>query len=131
MNLSTVFQDKPNIGTDQIDSLDATYTLTQADTDAGAAQIGRPLTTTGALQVNVLAPGEEYGPRIRQLDLSVKKLFRFGGQRLTAGVDFYNLMNNNVTLGFNGTFVPGVQGWSYPTSYMNPRVTRLNVEYTW
>ena len=134
VNLSTVFQDKPNIGTDQIDSLDATYTLTQADLDAAAAQIGRPLTTTGALQVNLLAPGEAYGPRIRQLDLSVKKIFRFGGQRLTAGVDFYNLMNNNVTLGFNGTFVPGVQGWGFPAppgGYMNPRVTRLNVEYTW
>jgi hypothetical protein len=139
VNLSTVFQDKPNIGTDQIDSLDANYTLTTAatapagtvsDTDRAAAQIGRPLTGT-AQQVNLLAPGEAYGPRIRQLDLSVKKLFRFSSQRLTVGVDFYNLMNNNVTLAFNGAFVPGVPGWSFPTSYMNPRVTRLNVEYTW
>ena len=31
VNLSTVFQDKPNIGTDQIASLQATYTLTPAD----------------------------------------------------------------------------------------------------
>jgi hypothetical protein len=81
--------------------------------------------------VTLLAPGELYGERIRQIDLSVKKIIRFGGQRLTVGVDFYNLVNNNVTLAFNSTFAPGVQGWSFPTSYMNPRVTRLNVEYTW
>ena len=57
VNLSTVFQDKPNIGTDQIVSLQATYTLTPADQAAAAAQIGRPLTTAGALQVNLLRPG--------------------------------------------------------------------------
>jgi hypothetical protein len=131
VNLSTVFQDKPNIGTDQNASLQATYTMTQADMDAAAAQIGRPLTTTGALQVNLLQPGNTYGERIRQLDLSVKKIIRFSGQRLTVGVDFYNLMNNNVTLGFNNTFVPGTPGWAFPTSYMNPRVTRLNAEFSW
>ena len=44
VNLSSVFQDKPNIGTDQIGSLAATYTLTAADLATAAAQIGRPLT---------------------------------------------------------------------------------------
>ena len=54
-----------------------------------------------------------YGDRIRQWDFAVKKIFRFGSQRLTVGADFYNLMNNNVTLGFNSTFVPGTPGWSF------------------
>src|SRR6185503_5384361 len=138
VNLSTVFQDKPNIGTDQIASLMATYTMTTpatappgtiADTTLAAAQIGRELTQTG--NVNLLAPGEEYGERIRQWDLSVKKIFRFNSQRLTVGVDFYNLTNSNVTLAFNQTFVPGTPGWGFPTSYMNPRVTRLNAEFSW
>ena len=53
VNLSTVFQDKPNIGTDQIASLPANYTLTTpatapagtvSDTALAEAQIGRPLT---------------------------------------------------------------------------------------
>ena len=101
-----------------------------SDTARAEAQIGRPLTGFGQV-VNVLAPGQLYGDRIRQLDVSVKKIIRFASQRLTVGVDFYNLANNNVTLGFNGNFSPGVQGWSFPTSYMNPRVTRLNVEYAW
>ena len=131
VQLSSVIQDKPNIGTDQISSLNATYTLTAADQAAAAAQIGRPLTTAGPISVNLLAPGQEYGPRVRQWDLAAKKIFRLGAPRLTVGVDFYNLLNNNVTLGFNGLFVPGVAGWQSPTSYMNPRVMRLNAEFAW
>ena len=131
VNLSAVFQDKPNIGTDQIASLQANYTLTRADLDAAAVQLGGPISTTGAVQVNLLQPGALYGDRIRQLDISAKKIIRFGGQRLTVGVDFYNLMNNNVTLGFNQTFAANTPGWSFPTSYMNPRITRLNAEFSW
>ena len=131
VNLSSVYQDKPNIGTDQLGSLAANYTLSAADQAAAAAQIGRPLTTTGTITVNLVAPGDLYGPRIRQLDLSAKKIIRFGGQRLTVGADFYNLANNNVTILFNGTFVPNVAGWQSPTSYMNPRVVRLNAEFSW
>jgi hypothetical protein len=41
--------------------------------------------------VNLLAPGQEYGPRIRQWDLSAKKIIRFGSQRVTAGIDIYNV----------------------------------------
>ena len=139
VNLSTVLQDKPNIGTDQIVSLQATYTLTTpatapagtvSDTALAAAQIGRELTGT-AQQVNVLAPGQLYGDRIRQWDFAVKKIIRFKSQRLTLGVDFYNLLNSNVTLAFNNTFVPDTPGWGFPTSYMNPRTTRLNAEYSW
>jgi hypothetical protein len=127
--LSTVFQDKPNVSTDQLGSLAANYTLTAADQAAAAAQIGHPLTSTGGINVNIVAPGQLYGPRIRELDLSAKKIVRFGNQRVTVGLDLYNLTNNNVTLGFNGTFVPGVAGWQAPTSYMNPRVFRLSAEY--
>jgi hypothetical protein len=130
VNLSTVFQDKPNIGTDQIASLAANYTLSAADQAAAAAQIGRPL-TNAAVNVNLLQPGDTYGERIRQWDMGVKKIIRFSSQRLTLGVDFYNLTNSNVSLAFNQTFVPGTPGWGFPTSYMNPRVTRLNAEYSW
>jgi hypothetical protein len=128
--VSSVFQDKPNIGTDQLGSLQANYTLTAADQAAAAAQLGRPLTTTGALTVNLLAPGALYGDRVRQLDFAVKKVIPIAGRRLTVGVDIYNVMNNNVTLGFNPTFAPNVSGWNTPTSYMNPRVFRLNAEFT-
>ena len=78
---------------------------------------------------DVTPQGEVYGPRVRQLDISAKKIFRFGGQRLTAGFDIYNVTNDNVSLGFNQTFVPNVAGWQNVTSYMNPRVFRLSAEF--
>ena len=100
VQLSTVLQDKPNVGTEQLGSLSANYTLTAADQAAAAAQIGRPLTATGPITVNLLQGGQLYGPRVRQWDLAAKKIIRFGGTRMTLGADFYNLLNNNVTLGF-------------------------------
>jgi hypothetical protein len=131
VQVSSVIQDKPNIGTDQITSLSANYILTPADIAAAEAQIGRTLTRTGNITVNLLSPGDLYGPRVRQWDLAAKKIFRFGSTRLTAGLDIYNLTNNNVTLGFGAGFVPNVAGWQTPTSYMNPRVFRLNGEFAW
>ena len=47
VQVSSVIQDKPNVGTDQLGSLNANYTLTPADLAAAEAQIGRPLTRTG------------------------------------------------------------------------------------
>jgi hypothetical protein len=129
--VSTVYQDKINVATDQITSLAANYILTAADQAAAAAQIGRPLTIGAPITVNLIAPGEVYGDRVRQLDVSVKKILRFGGRRLTAGVDMLNLLNNNVTLAFNQTYVPTTTGWLTPTTYMNPRVFRINGEFAW
>jgi hypothetical protein len=131
VQLSSVIQDKPNVGTDQIGSILANYTMTAADQAAAAAQIGRPLTAAGLFTVNLAAQGEVYGERIRQWDISAKKILRFGSQRLTVGADIYNVTNDNVTLGFNQTFVPNVAGWQNVTSYMNPRVFRLNAEWAW
>jgi hypothetical protein len=130
--LSTVYQDKPNIGTDQIAgaALAANYTFTAADTAAETAQLGRA-PTGAAPTVNLIAPGVLYGDRVRQLDVSMKKVIRLAGRRLTVGLDLYNLMNNNVTLAFNQTYVPTSTGWLSPTTYMNPRVFRLNAEFAW
>jgi len=129
--VSTVYQDKINVATDQLVSLQGNYVLTAADLAAAAAQIGRPLTIGAPITVNLLSPGDVYGDRIRQLDLSIKKIMRFGGQRVTAGIDMLNLLNNNVTLAFNQTYVPTTTGWLTPTTYMNPRVFRLSGEFSW
>jgi len=131
VNVSSVFQDKPNVSIDQLASLAANYTLTAEDLAAAAAQIGRPLTATPPVTINLLAPGQLYGDRILQWDFSAKKILRIEGQRLTVGADIYNLLNNNVTLAFNPTFVPNAPGWQSPTTYMNPRVFRLNAEFAW
>ncbi len=129
--VSSVYQDKINVGTDQLASLSANYTMNAADQAAAAAQLGRSLTAVTPPTVNQITPGTLYGKRLRQLDLSAKKVVRFAGRRLTAGVDLYNLANNNVTLAFNQAFSPTTTGWLTPTTYMNPRVFRLNAEFAW
>ncbi len=126
--ISGVYQDKINVGTDQLVALSANYTMTAADLAAAAAQLGRSLTAVTPPTINLVTPGTLYGKRVRQLDLSAKKVMRFAGRRLTAGVDLYNLANNNVTLAFNQTFPTG---WLTPATYMNPRVVRLNAEFAW
>ncbi len=129
--LSTVYQDKNNIGTDQLVALSSNYTMNAADLAAAAAQLSRPLTAVTAPTINLVPPGTLYGDRIRQLDVSAKKIVRFAGRRLMVGVDLYNLVNNNVTLAFNQAFSPTTTGWLTPTTYMNPRVVRLNAEFAW
>jgi hypothetical protein len=133
--VSSTYGDKPNIGTEQIASLPANYTVTATSPEVAAitAQIGRsPLATTaGPLTINLLAPGQLYGARVRQLNFAAKKIIRLGPQRLTLGVDLFNLLNNNVITGFNGTFATTSTGWLSPTAYMDPRVARLNAEFAW
>jgi hypothetical protein len=133
VQISSTYSDKPNIGTDQIASLAANYTLTAADATAIAAQIGRsPFQTAGnTVTINLLEPGQLYGPRVRQWNFAAKKVVRLGGQRLTLGVDLFNLLNNNVITAFNTTFATTSTGWLAPTSYMDPRVARLNAEFSW
>jgi hypothetical protein len=129
--VSTVYADRPATGVNQIASLPANYTLTAADRTAAEAQMGRTFTTTGVDTVNLIQPGQLYGDRVRTWDFSAKKIVRFGGQRFTVGADIYNMLNNNVTLAYNGVYSPATTGWLQPTSYMNPRVFRLNAEFAW
>jgi len=44
--------------------------------------------------------------------------------------ELYNLMNNNVTLAFNQAYSATSTGWLTPTTYINPRVVRLNAEFS-
>jgi carboxypeptidase family protein len=136
--ISGVYHDRPllngtpnNAPTDQLGgSLSATYTMTAADIAAAAAQIGRPL-TGATFSVNLVEPGTLYGERNRELDLTFKKIVRLSGQRLTVGLDIYNVTNNNTTLFYNTTYIANVNGWETPLAYMNPRVFRLNAEFAW
>ena len=62
---------------------------------------GTTITATG-YTVNMLNPGELYGPGYTIFDLKVGKNIRFANKRLNIGVDIYNLFNNGP-----GADVPG------------------------
>jgi hypothetical protein len=114
-----------------------TFTAADAFGQAIAQQIGRSLTGGPFTNVNLITPGTLYGgapafaDRNRQIDLSLKKIIRLGRQRLTAGLDIYNLANSGTVLFYNTTYVPNVPGWQTPLAYMNPRVFRLAAEFAW
>jgi hypothetical protein len=138
--VSTVYRDRVilngtpnNASTDQLGgSLPATFTYTATDATGQsiAQQIGRNL-TGGPFSVNLVTPGTFYPGRNRQLDLSFKKIIRLGRQRLTGGLDIYNVMNQNTILFYNTAIVPNVTGYLAPFAYMNPRVFRLAGEFAW
>jgi hypothetical protein len=129
-----------NASTDQLGgSLPAnlTFTATDAIGTAIAQQIGRPLTGGPFTNVNLITPGtlygggSLYGERNRTIDLSLKKIIRLSGRRVTAGLDIYNVTNSDTTLFYNNIFVPNVAGWQTSLAYLNPRVFRLAAEFSW
>jgi len=107
----------------------ATYQLTPAQF---LTATGVPLRAGLAQQsVNLLAPGAVYGDRINVTDLRVAKVLRFGSKRLNVGMDLYNLFNANAATAFETVFDVATVGarWLQPTTVLNPRAARFNVQF--
>jgi hypothetical protein len=148
--ISGVYHDRPvlngtpnNASTDQLGGsipANLTFTATDAIGQAIAKQIGRNL-TGGPFTVNILQPGtfygggDIYGSRNRSLDISLKKIIRMGKNRLTAGLDIYNVANADTTLFYNTAYTSTVNnptlsnGWLTTSAYLNPRVFRIAGEF--
>ncbi len=128
--VSTVYQDKP--GSPGIDaSLNASWSVPQANYIGSLGRVCTGCVAGGALgTVNLLEPGALYGDRIRQMDLGIKKLLRFANTRTMIGFDIYNLLNTNVSLTYNNTFVAN-GAWLTPTEIMSARIFRLTGEFSW
>jgi hypothetical protein len=148
--ISGVYHDRPvlngtpnNASTDQLGGsipANLTFTATDAIGTAIKNQIGRPL-TGGPFMVNILTPGtiygggDIYGSRNRSLDISLKKIIRMGKNRLTAGLDIYNVANADTTLFYNTAYTSTVNnptlsnGWLTTSAYLNPRVFRIAGEF--
>jgi hypothetical protein len=106
----------------------ATYQMTPAQF---LAATGVPLRPGLAQQsVNLLAPGDVYGDRINVMDLRVAKVLRFGAKRLNVGFDLYNLFNANTPTAYETVFDVATVGarWLRPTTVLNPRAARFNVQ---
>ena len=107
-------------------SLNANYDVTSAQV---LAAIGRGLPGGAATQsVNLLAPGQLYGPRVNSVDFRFAKVLRFSGKRANVGLDLYNLFNSNTGTAFNQGFGDG-STWLRPTTILNPRFLRFNVTF--
>jgi hypothetical protein len=84
----------------------------------------------GTTSVNLLIPGQLYGPRITQVDMRFAKVLRFGGRRADIGVDLYNVFNTSDAVGFVETYDYRTNGATYlePNQIVSPRFVRFNVK---
>ncbi len=108
---------------------------------ATAGQVGC-FTVTGttvtatSYTVNMLNPGELYGPGYTIFDLKLGKNLRFADKRINVGVDIYNLFNKEQVLTYQDNFdtvdnpaTPVVEQWGQATSLLSPRFVRLSIQF--
>jgi hypothetical protein len=85
-----------------------------------------PGLTLPSYVVDLVAPGQEYYPRQNQLDMGVRKLFRFGRYQLSGQFDLFNLMNSAFIKNQNITFNPANNAaFGTPLDILNPRTLRV------
>ena len=96
---------------------------------------GNTITPTG-YTVNMLNPGELYGPGYTIFDLKLGKNIRFGSKRANIGVDIYNLFNADQVLTYQDNFdtvdnpaTPFIEQWGQATSLLSPRFVRLSIQF--
>ena len=87
------------------------------------------------VQVNLVAPGTEYGDRIQQLDLRIGRVLNVGRTRSTVNVDVYNAFNANPVLGVNNTYNAAPvaalsSAWQAPQSILTARFVKFSVNFT-
>jgi hypothetical protein len=81
----------------------------------------------GTTAVNLLIPGELYGPRVTQVDMRFAKGLKFGATRADVGVDLYNLFNTGSPLGFIETY--DYATYMQPNAIVPPRFVRINLRF--
>jgi hypothetical protein len=94
-----------------------------------AGSLGRPLAGgVATTRVNLVAPGSLYGDRINNLDFRIARVLRVGRTRTQIGLDFYNVLNNDVVTGYNSTYVPG-GAWLTPTAILPARYMKVTGQF--
>jgi hypothetical protein len=85
--------------------------------------------------VNMLNPGELYGPGYTIFDVKLGKNLRFASKRLNVGVDIYNVFNNDQVIVYQDNFdtvdnpaTVAVEQWGQATTLLSPRFVRLSIQ---
>jgi hypothetical protein len=88
--------------------------------------LGRPLSGGAAnVTINMLDPGDIYGDRVNQFDVRLGKTFRFGGRRVMANLDIYNVFNANPVMQENGAYAV----WRTPQRIMDARLFKISGQF--
>jgi hypothetical protein len=110
------------------DSLAANFVANQAYVNANAT-LGRALSETTNVTVNLIEPNTLYSSRRNNIDLRIAKIFRYGRTRTQVGLDIYNVTNTDVVTGFNQTFSPTSTTWLTPTSIQPARYAKVSAQF--
>ena len=63
---------------------------------------------TQSVTLPLVAPGVKFLERWNQLDVSIKRIFRFGSIELQPTLEVFNLLNSSVVLAENQRFGPNL-----------------------
>jgi len=118
IQVSGTFQNVPG------PQITAAYQARSADI---AGSLGRNLAAgaTATYTAPLIAPGTMYGDRLNQLDARVTKTIRFGGKRMQAMFDFYNLLNVGSVLVLNNAYGGA---WLTPTALLPGRLFKVGMQ---
>jgi hypothetical protein len=98
--------------------------------DQVAPSLGRSLSSSSTVTVNVVTPGTLYGERLQQLDLRLAKTMTVRGWRIKGMVDLYNALNSNAVQSVNTTYGTSGASWLVPTFILSARVVKVGVQMT-
>jgi hypothetical protein len=110
-------------------SRNATYNLPNTIVQQSLGRLPNGGLPNGTTSVNLLIPGQLYGPRVTQVDMRFAKVLKFRGTRADVGLDLYNLFNTSDQVGFIETYDFATNGATYmqPNAIVPPRFVRFNV----
>jgi hypothetical protein len=89
-----------------------------------------PGLSMASLVVPLTPSGTEMLERVPQFDISVNKAFRFGGRRLQARVDVFNLLNSNAVLTARSSNF-ATPTYRQPATILDARTVRLGVQLSY
>lgn len=75
--------------------------------------------------VEIVAPGALFGPRVNQVDMRVSKVLPIGRMRLQANFDLFNIFNANAVLQQQNVFGTDGTTWQKPTLVLLARLVKL------
>jgi hypothetical protein len=86
--------------------------------------------TSASLTLPLVAPGTEFLPRLRQLDLSLAKSFDVRSLRFQGQVDLFNAFNANTEVAYRSTLY-ATSSYLQPASVLQARMVRLGLQLRW
>ena len=90
------------------------------------SSLGRPFVLhAGGVELNMIEPGTVFGERFNQLDVRFTKILNFGGARLRAMLDLFNVMNANAVMAEDSAFGPS---WLAPVVIMPGRLAKFGFQ---